>query len=222
MWRDVGGHAHRDAARAVDQKVGEARRQYAWLAVRSVVVRLEIDGILVDVLEDLVRHLGQPRLGVTHGRRRVAVDGTEIALPVDQRHPHRPVLRHAHQGVVDRGVAVRMVLAHHVGDGTGRLHMLAVPVIAALMRRIEDTAVDGLQPVAHVRQRAGDDDAHGVIEIAALHFLDDRDRLDAGWAVRPARCVLVGQIGSRNLGIMFHFYIGSRANSPMARGVFQN
>ena len=205
--RDVGRHADGDAAGAVDQQVGEARRQDTRLAARRVVVVLEIDGVLVDVLEQLVRHLGEARLGVAHRRRRIAVDRAEIALPVDQRHAHRPVLRHAHQRVVDRGVAVRMVFTHHVGDRARRLHILAVPVVAALMRRVEDAAVHRLQPVAHVGQRPADDHAHRVIEIGALHLLDDGNRLDVGGAVRAARWFQVAQIGSQSkLGITSPLY----------------
>ena len=38
----------------------------------------------------------------------------------------------------------------------------------------------GLQPVANVGQSAAHDHAHRVIEIAALHFIEDRDGLDIG------------------------------------------
>ena len=47
--RDVGRHADGDAAGAVDQQIGEARRQHHRLVLVAVVVRLEIDGVLVDV-----------------------------------------------------------------------------------------------------------------------------------------------------------------------------
>ena len=83
---------------------------------RAVVVRLEIDGVLVDVVEQMQRDLGQARFGVAHRRRRIAVDRAEIALAVDQRHAHGEILRHAHQRVVDRLVAVRVILAHDVAD----------------------------------------------------------------------------------------------------------
>ena len=53
-----------------------------------VVVRLEVDGVLVDVFQQQRRGLGEPHLGVAHRRRVIAVDRAEIALPVDQRHPH--------------------------------------------------------------------------------------------------------------------------------------
>ena len=195
--RNVRRHADSDAAGAVDEQVRKPRRQHLRLLAGGVVGVLELDGFLVDVLEQLVRDLGEPRFGVAHRRRRIAVDRAEIALPVDQRHAQRPVLCHAHQRVVDRGVAVGVVFTHHVGDGPRRLHIFAVPVVAALVAGIEDAAVDRLQPVAHVGQRPADDHAHRIIEIGALHLLDDRDRLDAFRLARAARCCLVSQIGSR-------------------------
>ena len=73
-----------------------------------------------------MRGLGQARFGVTHRRRRIAVDRTEIALAVDQRHAHREVLRHADHGVVDRLVAVRMILTDDVADDAGGLDVLLV------------------------------------------------------------------------------------------------
>jgi hypothetical protein len=58
----------------------------------------------------LMRDLGQADFGVPHGRGVVAVRRAEVALAVDQHVAHDPILRHAHDGVVDRGVAVRVVL----------------------------------------------------------------------------------------------------------------
>ena len=67
--RDVGRHADGDAAGAVDQKVREFRRQHRRLAVAAVVIGLEIDGVLVDVVEQRLRDLGQAGFGVSHGGR---------------------------------------------------------------------------------------------------------------------------------------------------------
>ena len=117
--------------------------------------------------------LGEPALGVAHRRRRIAVDRAEIALAIDQGHAHGKILRHAHQRVVDRGVAVRMVFAHHVADHAGRFHVFLVGRVALLVHRIEDAAMYGLEPVAHIRQRPRHDHAHRVIEIRTLHFVGD-------------------------------------------------
>ena len=67
--RDVGRHADRDAARAVDQQVREARREDERLFLGAVVVRLEVDRVLVDVLEQRFRRLGHACFRCTASRR---------------------------------------------------------------------------------------------------------------------------------------------------------
>jgi hypothetical protein len=173
--RDVGRHAYRDARAAVDQQVRQLRRQHQRLALAAVVVGAEIDSLLVDVGEHLVRDLREPDLGVAHRRRVVAVDAAEVALAVDQHVAQRERLRHAHNGVVDRRVAVRMVLAHHVADDARALLERPVPVVVLLVHREQHAAMHRLQAVARVGQGAADDHAHRVIEIRAPHLLFEAD-----------------------------------------------
>ena len=189
--RDVGRHADRDAAGAVDQEVGKARRQDDRLLLVAVVVGLEIDGVLVDVVEQRHRGLGEAAFGVPHGRRRIAVDRAEIALPVDQRQAHGEILRHAHQRVVDRLVAVRVIFAHHVADHARRLDVLLVGRVALLVHRIEDAPMHRLEAVARIGQRARHDHAHGVIEVGALHLLRDGYRANVGGATVTRRLIVV-------------------------------
>ena len=180
VGRNVGRHADGDAAGAIDQKIGKARRQDRRLARGIVVIGLEVDGILVDVVEQRRGGARQARLGVAHGRRRIAVHRAEIALAVDQRQAHGEILRHAHHGVVDRRIAMRMVLAHDVADDARRFAIGPVPVVPGLVHRVEDAAMHRLQTVAHIGQRARHDHAHRVIEVGALHLLFDGDRRDVG------------------------------------------
>ncbi len=155
---------------------------------RAVVVLPELDRILVEVVEHGAGDLGEPAFGVAVGRRRIVVDGAEVALAVDQREAHGEVLRHAHQRVVDRQVAVRVILAHHLADHARALDVLLVVVEAQLVHAEQDAPVHGLQAVAHVGQRARHDHAHGVIEIGALHLVGDGDGPDvASGPCRRAR-----------------------------------
>ena len=94
---DVGRHAHGDTAAAIDQQIGEARRQDRRFALGIVVVVAEIDGVLVEIVQKRSGDLFHAHFGVTHGGGHIAVDRAEIALPIDQRHAHGKVLRHAHQ-----------------------------------------------------------------------------------------------------------------------------
>ena len=85
MRRDVRRHSDGNPRRAVDKQVGELGREHGGLHARAVVVLDEIDGLLVDIGQDLGRDRRHPRLGVPHGGRRVAVDRAEVALTVDER-----------------------------------------------------------------------------------------------------------------------------------------
>ena len=70
MRRDVGGHADRDAARAIDQHVREARGQDRGFAVFAVIVSPEIDGIFVDICQQERRGLVHADFGIAHRGRR--------------------------------------------------------------------------------------------------------------------------------------------------------
>ena len=171
MRRDVGGHADGDAGAAVDDEVGDARREDGGLEGGLVVVGGEVYGVGVDVGEHLAGDLGEAGFGVTHGGGWVAVDGAEVALAVDHGVTEAEGLGHADHGVVDGGVAVGVVVAHDVADDLGGLGVLLVELEAHLLHTKEDAAVDGLEAVADVGQGSADDDRHGVVEIRAAHLL---------------------------------------------------
>ena len=109
------------------------------------------------------------------------------------------VLRHAHQRVVDRLVAMRVIFADDVADDARRFAVGLVPVVAALVHRVEDAPMHRLQAVAHVGKRAADDHAHRVIDVGPAHLVGDGDRLDV--AVAAARRVLLSsaKMGNRLL-----------------------
>ncbi len=71
-------------------------------------------------VEQVLGDARQAGLGVAHGGRVIAVDVAEVALAVDQRIAHGEILGETHERVVDRLVAVRMVLADHVADDLAR------------------------------------------------------------------------------------------------------
>jgi hypothetical protein len=179
---DVGGHADRDAGAAVDQQVREARRQDDRLLLGAVVVGDEVHRVHVDVAQHLHGEARQARLRVPHGRGRVVVDRAEVALAVDERVAHREVLRQAHERVVDRRVAVRVVEAHHVADDARALDVGTRRPEAVLAHREQHAPVDGLEPVADVRQRAPDDDGHGVVQVRRPHLVFEGARLDVAAA----------------------------------------
>ena len=169
--RNIRRHPDRNTRRAVDQQVGHASRQNQRLVFVTVVVRPEIDRFLVDVGEQLMADLGHADFGVTHGSRVVTVHRAEIALAVNQHITQRKTLRHAHDGVVNRGIAVRVILTDHVTDDTRRLLIGTIPVVIQLMHRKQYTPVHWLETVTHIWKRTSNNHAHGVIEVGTAHFL---------------------------------------------------
>ena len=179
MGRDVGCHAHSNATGAIDEQVGQGCRQNVRLAQRVVKVVVPINRVFVEVIQDQLADFGEARFGITHSRGVVAIHTAKVALPINQRVAQAEILGHAHHGIIDRGVAVGMVLAQHLTDDTGAfLVRLGVIQPQVVVYGIEDAAVYGLQAIAHIGQRARHDHAHGVIEIGALHFVDNICRAD--------------------------------------------
>ena len=173
VGRDVGGHAHRDAGGAVDEQVREHGGQHRGLLQPVVVVGLEIDGLLVDVLHGGGAQAGEARLRVAHGRGGVAVHGAEVALAVHQGAAQVEVLGHAHEGVVDGGVAVGVVLPHDVAHDARALPVGPAGMQAHLVHGEEHAPVRGLEAVAHVGQGAADDHGHGVVHVGLAHLVRD-------------------------------------------------
>jgi hypothetical protein len=99
-------------------------------------------------------------------------------LPVDEQVAHRERLRHADDRVVDRDVAVRVVLTDDVADDARRLLVGTVIVVAELAHRVQHAPVHRLQSVANIGQSAADDDAHRVVEIRLAHLVFEIDQDD--------------------------------------------
>src|SRR6185503_13067396 len=113
---DVRGHADGDAARAIDEEIWKARRQDHRLVAGPVEVRLKPDRVALDVGEKVDRDASETALGVPVGGRRIAVDGAEVALSVDEHVAHAEALRHANERVVDAGITVWMKASEHLAD----------------------------------------------------------------------------------------------------------
>ncbi len=178
VGRDVGGHADCNAAVAVEQEVGQQRGQHRRFLEAAVEVVVPVDGLFFDVGDQRLGDAGQAGLGVAHGCRRVAVHRAEVALAVHQGVAQAEVLGHAGHGVVDRAVAVRVILAEHLTDDTGGLAVRCAGAVAHVIHRVDDAALDGLHPVARVGQCPRDDNTHRVVQIGPAHLLVDADRPD--------------------------------------------
>ncbi len=178
--RDRGRHADRDALRAVGEQVREAARQNHRLFRLAVIVRPELDAVLVDAFEQQPRDIGHARFGVAVGGGVIAVDIAEIALAVDQRVARGKILRQPHHRVVDRLVAMRMERAHHVADDLGGFLERRAGIEAQQPHAVEDAPMHRLEAVARVRQRPVHDGRQRVGEIALFQRIAQRHFMDVG------------------------------------------
>ena len=173
--RNVRGHADADTHAAVHQQVRELGRQHFRFIRVFVEGRDHVHRILVDVRQQFFGETLHAALGVTVSSRRVAVDASEVALTVHQRHAHGKILRHAHQGVVDRSIAVRVIFTDHFADHTCALHVRTGFDQPQLTHRKQNAPVAGLEPVTHIRDRPSYVHAQRILQIRSMHDVFDID-----------------------------------------------
>jgi hypothetical protein len=77
-----------------------------------------------------------------------------------------------------------------------------------------------LQTVTDIGKRAGHDNAHGVIEVGPLHFLNDGNRFNAWRKFSAAGGALVSQNGSHSLLRIGWIFIAETATLSQFPGEF--
>ena len=163
--------AHGDAVRAHHEEERDLRGQEHGLLLAPVVVRHVVRGLGIEHF--LAREVGEAALDVTRGGRGHArVEVAVVSLAVDEvalaLAPQ--LVREHHDRVADGRVAVRVVL-HGVAHDVRHLRVLAVVL---LPERVEDAALDGLEPVLHRRDRARADHVGGVLAEVEVEELAQR------------------------------------------------
>ena len=159
-------HADRDPGGAIGEQIGEQAREQLGLLLLAIIGRAIGDGVFVQPVHQVDRNLRQPRLGVAIGGGVIAVDIAEIALPIDQRIAQREILGEADHRVIDRLVAMRVILTDHVTDDA-RAFLIALRGIELQQpHRPQQPSMHRLQAVAHVGQRARRDRRQRIDEVA--------------------------------------------------------
>jgi len=172
MRGDIGSHTDGDAAGAIDEKIREAGGEDPWFFKAFIEVRVPIHGLLIDIPEHFGTHFRHPGFSVTVRGGGVAVHVSEVAVAVHEGVAHGEVLRQPDHSVIYGRVAVGVVLAKDFTHAGGGFFKRFIGGKAGFIHRVEDTPVDGFKAVTHVRECAAFDNAHGVFEVAALHFRD--------------------------------------------------
>ena len=167
--RNIRRHADGDAGAAVQQHVGQPRREQPGFIQGAVEIGYPLGCALVQFIEQELRVPGQAGFRVAHGGEgfRVVL-AAPVALPVDQRIAVTEGLRHQHHGLVAGTVAVGVELAQHVAHRAGRLLELGARMQAEVGHGIDDAPLYRFEPVGNAGERPVENDIHGVVEVCIL------------------------------------------------------
>ena len=148
----VGSHTYGDTGRPVKQEQGQLGRKHRGFFDGVVEVERHVHSILVDVGNDVLGHLLEFGLCITHGSDRITVHASEVALAVHQRVALVPVLGEPRHCVINGTVAVRMELTEHLTYYTGRF--LGLPAVRKTqsVHTENHPALYGFETVTHIGQ----------------------------------------------------------------------
>ncbi len=142
MRRNTRRHADCNSLGSVDQNIGNLDRKNQRFPFRLVKIRSEIHHVFIQIGKiGFLRYFFQPGFRITHRRRAVSFDGTEISVPVHKRHTLFKLLRHDNQCVINRTVAVRMVFSHRISYDTRAFSVRLIEAYAKLMHIIQRPAL---------------------------------------------------------------------------------
>ena len=206
--RDVRRHAHRNTRGAVDEQLRESGRQHVRLHELVIVVGDEVHRVLVQTRHQVQRGGRHARLRVTSGSRAI-IQGTEVTVAIDQGDPQIKGLSEAHQGLVNRGIAVRVELTHDLADDALGLHVTLVGAQPHLIHLEQDAALHGLEAVARVGQCAGVDDGDRVLQEGPTHL--------GGYVDLGDVLVLLGNVDDRVLLSHTRNYCAAARSFRLAR-----
>ena len=187
VGRDVGGDSDRDPGGPVDQQQRQPGGKDDRFGAGPVIRRTMGNRVQPDLAEHILGGLRQPAFGVTHRRRRIAVEGAEVARALDQGQPGRKRLRHPYESFVDGRVAVRVVATHHISHHLRALAEATLRAEPVTPHGGEDPALHRFETVAHVGQRPAADDRKRVCPVPILNDLPQGGRNPVRAVIRPER-----------------------------------
>ena len=166
MRRDAGSHTNGYSICSVYKEVWNTHWKYYRLLLCFIKVRHKVHNVLIKVFQkNLLGQLLQAGLCVSHGCGSVAFNRTKISMSVHQCTTLFKFLRHDYKRIINGAITVGMIFTHGISYNTGTFTVRAVVADAQLIHIVKGTALYRLQSVTYIRQRSGNDNAHGVIDI---------------------------------------------------------
>ena len=119
MRRNGGNHTNRNTICSIHEKVRNLNRKHFRFLLCLIEVGNEVNHVLIEITkESLLGNLLKSGLGITHCSGAITFDGTEVTMTINKRQFLLEILRHNNQGVIDRGIAMRMIFTHGITYNT--------------------------------------------------------------------------------------------------------
>ena len=174
MRRNVCGHAHRNPARPVGQKIGEGCGQNLGFRQGAIVIWAEINGVFVQPFKQRLGHRGHARLSISACRGVIAINISKISLTIDQWIAQVKILGQTRHCVINRGIAMWVVIPHHIARDFRRFTEAPVRGQTQLAHCKQDAAMNGFQAITRIRQGAMHDGGQRILQIARANGTAER------------------------------------------------
>ena len=141
VWWNVSRHTNSNPCRTIDKKVGNTWRKNDWLTFWSIIVILEIYGILVKITKHFQGDFRHTRLSITLSGSPISVHRTKVPVTINQHVTVAPPLCHTNHGFIDRWVPVWVIFTHDIPGNTGRFFMWLIRCHPKLIHSIKNTTL---------------------------------------------------------------------------------
>ena len=158
MGWNVSCHTNGDTVCTIYKEVWYFCRHDRWFKQGIIEVAHHINRVFIQVVHDVLAHLCKSALRITHGCRRVSIDGSEVSLPIYEHITHVPVLSHANQGSIYGTVAMGVILTKYFTNDTRTFLIRAGACVADSKHTVKDASVYWLESVANIGESTGYND----------------------------------------------------------------
>ena len=128
MRRNICSHTYCNTRRTVYKKIWITGRQNCRFFAVIVKVRNKINCIFLDIFKHFHSDFAHSAFSITVSSGRVAVNRTKVTVTVNKSVPHRKRLSKPNHCVINRCVAVRMIVTEHFTDSCCTLTVRSVRV----------------------------------------------------------------------------------------------
>ncbi len=170
MRGDVGSHTNSNTHRPIHQQVWETGGQYNGFNRFIIKVGDKIHHAFFNIHQHFTGDFGHSCFGIAVSGSTVPVYVTEVSVSIHQWIPQREGLRQTNHGIIHGTVAMGMIMTQHVADGGCRLSERLIAGQTVLIHGVQDSAVNRLQAVSHIRKSSANDHRHCIINITFPYF----------------------------------------------------